>query len=267
MTKIGLIAGSGRFPILFAQEADKLGVEVTAVAVKGDTSFKLRHFVKKITWLNISEFDKIPGIFKNDSVDKAVMAGQINPRRLFNKNNKFGLELDGLLSGISDKKADTIFSAIADKLKEKGVELISSLTFLSAYLPVKSVLTKREPSKEEWQDIYFGLDMAKKIAGLDVGQTIVVKQKAVLAVEALEGTDVTLLRGGFIGRGNATAVKVSKPKQDMRFDVPVVGIKTIRTLIKAKISCLAIEAEKTLFLDRAESLRLADKKGIAIAAV
>ena len=267
MIKIGLIAGSGRFPILFARQAKKEGVEVIAIAVKGDTSYQLGRMVRKITWLNISEFDRIFAVFKDEKIDKAVMAGQINPRRLFNKNNEFGPALEELLGKIRDKKADTIFSAIAEKLKERGIELISSLTFLSEYLPQKSVLTRRAPSEQEWQDVYFGLDMAKKIAGLDIGQTVVIKQKAVLAVEALEGTDVTLLRGGLIGKGGACAVKVSKPQQDMRFDVPVVGLKTIRSLIKAGISCLAIEAGKTVFLDKEESVRIADKKGIAIAAV
>lgn len=267
MIKIGLIAGSGRFPILFAREAKKRGAEVIAIAVKGDTSYQLRRMVRKITWLNISEFDRIFTVFNDEKIDKVVMAGQINPRRLFNKNNEFGPALEDILARIRDKKADTIFSAIAEKLKERGIELISSLTFLSEYLPQKSVLTRRQPSEQEWQDVYFGLDMAKKIAGLDIGQTVVIKQKAVLAVEALEGTDVTLLRGGLIGKGGATAVKVSKPQQDMRFDVPVVGLKTIRILIKAGISCLAIEAGKAVFLDRQESVRIADKKGIAIVAV
>lgn len=267
MIKIGLIAGSGRFPILFARQAKKWGAEVIAIAVKGDTSYQLRRMVRKITWLNISEFDRIFAVFKDEKIDKAVMAGQINPRRLFNKNNEFGPALEDLLAQVRDKKADTIFSAIAEKLKEQGIELISSLTFLSDYLPQKSVLTRREPREQEWQDVYFGLSLAKKIAGLDIGQTIVIKQKAVLAVEALEGTDATLLRGGLIGKGGACAVKVSKPQQDMRFDVPVVGLKTIRSLIKAGISCLAIEAGKTVFLDKEESVRLADKKGIAIAAI
>jgi UDP-2,3-diacylglucosamine hydrolase len=145
--------------------------------------------------------------------------------------------------------------------------LISSLSFLSNYLPKESILTQRRPTESEWKDIYFGRDLAKKIAGLDIGQTVVVKQKAILAVEALEGTDVTILRGGLIGQGGATVVKVSKPQQDMRFDVPVIGARTVRTLIKANISCLAIEAGKTLVLDRRKLLVLADRKGIAIAVI
>lgn len=267
MEKIGLIAGSGRFPVLFAREAKKRSCEVIAIAVKGDTSRSLKHYVKKIYWLRVSEFEKVFDIFRVEMIDKAVMAGQINPRRLFNKEDDFGPQLKELLVSIKDKKADTIFSAVGAKLKDKGIELISSLTFLSDYLPKEGVLTRRKPNDCEWQDIYFGLDMAKKIAGLDIGQTIVVKQRAILAVEALEGTDLTILRGGLIGRGAATVVKVSKPQQDARFDVPVVGLKTIHTLIKAGISCLAIEAQKTLFLDREKSVKLADRKGIAIASI
>lgn len=267
MKKIGLVAGSGRFPFLFAREAKKRGVEVFAIGVKGDTSLRLKRHVKKIFWLKISQFKEISTIFKEETINKAVMAGQIKPQRLFNKGNDFGPELKDLLGTIKDKKADTIFRAIADKLKVEGIELISSLSFLSEYIVEKSILTKREPRKEEWQDIYFGLDIAKKVAGLDIGQTIVVKQKAVLAVEALEGTDITILRGGVIGRGGATAIKVSKPNQDMRFDVPVIGLKTIRTLTKAGISCLAIEADKTLILDKEAAIILANRRGISIAAI
>jgi hypothetical protein len=267
MEKIGLICGSGGFPFLFAKEAKERGVEVIAIAVKGNTSFRISHYVKKIFWLRLSEFKKISHIFKEEKISKAVMAGQINPRCLFSKKDNFGPELKELLENIRDKKADTIFSAIADKLKDEGIELMSSLSFLSNYVPEKSVLTKREPTKKEWEDIYFGLELAKKIAGLDIGQTVVVKEKAILAVEALEGTDLTIIRGGLLGRRDAVVVKVSKPNQDMRFDVPVIGLRTIRTLIKAKIKCLAIEAGKTLLLDKDKSIRLADKKDISIVAL
>ncbi|PIQ89824.1 MAG: hypothetical protein COV72_01285 [Candidatus Omnitrophica bacterium CG11_big_fil_rev_8_21_14_0_20_42_13] len=265
--KIGLIAGSGRFPLLFSQEAKKNGVSVVAIAVKGDTCNKLNRCVDKIIWLKISEFKRIFDIFKSENIDKAAMAGQISPRRLFDKRNNFGPELKKLLERIRDKKADTIFSAVAEELNSHGIEVISSLLFLSEYIPQKSVLTKRKPVDSQWQDIYFGLDIAKKIAGLDIGQTVVVKQKAVLAVEALEGTDVTIARGGLIGRGNSTVIKVSKPNQDMRFDVPVVGLKTMRRLSASGINCLALEAGRTIILDKKEVISFADKKGIIIAAV
>lgn len=267
MEKIGLIAGSRRFPIVFAQEAKKRGVKITAVAVKGDTSWMLAYYVDKIFWLRLRDFKELFTIFKKEGINKVAMAGQINPSHLFDKKEDFGPDLSEILENIKNKKADTIFSAIADKLKDNAIELISSLVFLSEYIPKESVLTLKAPSDSQWQDINFGLDIAKRIAGLDIGQTVVVKDRAVLAVEALEGTDITISRGGLIGRGNATVVKVSKPNQDERFDVPVVGLRTISVLAKAGITCLAIEAAKTLILDKDKVIKLADKKGIAIAAV
>lgn len=267
MEKIGLIAGNRKFPFLFAQGAKKKGYYVVAVAIKGDTSVRLKPFVDKIYWIGLSEFSRMFEIFKEEGVGKVIMAGQISPRRLFSKEIYKDKELKKLLSELKNKKADTIFGAIADKLKEAGFELLNSTTFIKEFLPEKGTLTKQEPGFSGWENIYFGLGLAKSVAYLDIGQTVAVKDKAVVAVEALEGTDNLIRRAGRITRGGVTIVKVSKPNQDMRFDIPVVGLNTVKNLAKAKAACLAIEADKTLFIDRQESIKLANRHNISIVAV
>ncbi len=267
MEKIGLIAGNRRLPILFAEAARKKGCYLVAVAIKGDTSPGLKGRVDKIYWLGLNEFSRMFEIFKKEGISKVIMAGQVTPVKLFSKDVKEDPELEELLDSIRDKKADTIFGAVAQKLKEFGFELMDSTTFLEDSLPKKGTLTKREPSFEEREDIRFGLDLAKEIASLDIGQTVAVKNKAIVAVEALEGTDNLIQRAGKISRGKAVIVKVSKPKQDMRFDIPVVGLNTVKNLIKAKAACLAIEAGKTLFIDIEPSLALANKHRLSIVAV
>jgi len=265
--KIGLIAGNRRFPILFAQAARQKGYSVVAVAIKGDTSACLKKCVDKIYWLGLGDFSRLFEIFKAEGISKIAMAGQISPHRLFSKEVERDCRLQELLGRIKDKKADTIFGEIARILEGEGLELINSTIFLEDLLPNKGVLTKTDPGASMLEDIDFGLGLARSVAGLDIGQAIAVKTKAVVAVEALEGTDNLIRRAGKISRGGFVLVKVSKPKQDMRFDVPVVGLATVKNLIRAGAGCLAIEAGKTLFIDKEKALMLADKKGLCVAAV
>jgi len=268
MEKIGLIAGNRKFPFLFCEAAKKNGLFIVAVAVKGETSAGLRKLVDKFYWLHLGEFQRIFEIFKSEGITSAVMAGQISPRRLFSKEINKNEELRSLLSGIKDKRADTIFGAIAQELKKRGVELLDSTIFLKDYMPAKGVLGACQPDAEVWEDIRFGLGLAKAVAGLDIGQTVAVKSKAIVAVEALEGTDNLIYRAGRITRqGGVAIIKVSKPAQDMRFDLPVVGLNTLKCLIKAGAKCLAIEADKTLFIDREKAVALADRHGISIVAI
>ncbi|MFA4889982.1 MAG: UDP-2,3-diacylglucosamine diphosphatase LpxI [Candidatus Omnitrophota bacterium] len=267
MEKIGLIAGNRRFPILFAQAALNKGFTVTAIAIKKDTSPKLKKYVDKLYWLGLNEFSRMFEIFKSEGITKIVMAGQISPRRLFTKELNSDSTLKKMLAGLKDKRADTIFSAIAEEIKKQGFQLIESITFMGEFLPKKAALTTNLPDSCVLEDIYFGLEIAKGVALLDIGQTVAVKHKAIVAVEALEGTDNLIQRAGKISRGGFTVVKVSKPKQDLRFDVPVVGLSTIKNLYKAGGVCLAIEAGKTLFIDQAESIKLAEGKAISIVAV
>lgn len=267
MEKIGLIAGNRKFPLLFSEAAKKKNYYIVAVAIKGDTSPKLKSLVDKIYWLGLDEFSRMFEIFKQEGIKKVVMAGQISPRRLFSKEIEKDEELKKLLATIKNKKADTIFGAIAQRLSESGLELLNSTVFIEEFLPQKGVLTSTEPDFSGWEDIYFALELAKAIAFLDIGQTVAVKDKAVVAVEALEGTDNLIRRAGRISRRGMTVVKVSKPNQDMRFDIPVVGLNTIKNMAKAGAKCLAIEADKTLFIDKETSIALADKKNISIVAV
>lgn len=267
MEKIGLIAGNRKFPLLFSQAAKEKGYSLIVIAIKKDTSRKIKKYADKIYWLGLSEFSRMFEIFKSEGIAKVVMAGQISPVRLFSKEIDKDPLLKELLVGIKDKRADSIFGAIAAKLGESGIELIDSTTFIGHLLPKKGTLTQIEPSAQTLEDVRFGLELAKQVAYLDIGQTVAVKNKAIVAVEALEGTDNLIRRAGKIGRAGITVAKVSKPKQDMRFDVPVVGLNTIRNLIRAKAACLAIEADKTLFIDRQVSINLAERKGLSIVAV
>ena len=267
MEKIGLIAGNRRFPILFREAARKKNCQVVAVAIKGDTSYKLKKYVDKIYWIGLDEFRRLFEIFRSEGITRIAMAGQISPRRLFSKEIDKDPELKDLLASIKDKRADTIFGAMAERLNASGFELIDSTTFIEELLPKQGTLTKRPPDFTEWEDVYFGLELAKAVACLDIGQTVAVKHKAIVAVEALEGTDNLIRRAGRIARGNFAVVKVSKPMQDARFDMPVVGLDTVKNLSRAKGTCLAIEAAKTIFIDKEASVELADKKGISIVAV
>lgn len=267
MRKIGLIAGNRKFPLLFAASARKKGCEIIAIAIKGDTSPKIKKLVDKVYWISLSEFGKMFDILKAEKVDGVVMAGQVSPHRLFGKEINKSRELKEILQNLKDKKTDTLFGSVAQKLEEAGLSLLDSTTFIEEYLPKKGTLTKCQPDFNAWEDVYFGLNLAKAVADLDIGQTVAVKQKAIVAVEAFEGTDQLIRRAAKLGRARIVIVKVSKPKQDMRFDIPVIGLNTIKNLVKAKAKCLAFEAGKTLFIDQKESVHLADKKGIAIVAV
>ena len=194
------------------------------------------------------------------------MAGQVNPDNLFDRRVQLDEEFKSLFEAMKDRKADTIFTAVADKLKSHGIELLDSTFLLQDHLAPKGTLTRRGPTLRELEDIEFGTMIAKAMGGMDVGQTVVVKEKAIVAIEAMEGTDRTILRGGKIAQGGAVVVKMSKPHQDLRFDIPVIGPRTIKIMIKANISCLAVEAHKTLIIDREKSIALANQRRICIVA-
>jgi DUF1009 family protein len=267
MEKIGLIAGNRKFPLIVAEAARNKGYHIVAIAIKGDTSRKLAKFAGTIYWLGLHEFPRLFSILKEEGITRAIMAGQITPHRLFSREVKRCAELQQMLAGLKDKKADTIFNAIAQKLQESGIELLSSIVFIKELLPGIGVLTRIEPDPQTMEDIYFGFETARAIAAMDIGQTVAVKEKAVVAVEALEGTDNLIRRAGKISGGLMTVVKVSKPKQDLRFDVPVVGLSTVKNLIKARAKCLAFEAGKVLFIDKQQAVSLADRKGLSIVAI
>ena len=264
---LGLIAGNGKFPFLFARNAHKKNIKVIAAAVKGDTSWWLRFFVEKIYWIGPGELQKLFEFFKREGVSRVIMAGQVHQRNLFDERVGMDEEARQLFAAMRDRKADTIFTAVADTLQREGIQLLDSLSLVKDYLASKGTLTRRGPTITELADIEFGRGIALAMGAIDVGQTVVVKERAIVAIEAMEGTDKTILRGGAIVRHGAVVVKMSKPAQDTRFDIPVVGPRTIRIMNRCRAQCLAVEAGKTLIIDREETTRAADKAGICIVAV
>ncbi len=266
MNTIGLIAGNGKFPFLFAREARRQNLKVVAAAIVGDTSIFLKFFVDEIVWFKVGELTKLFSYFKDRGVVQVIMAGQVNPKNLFDKTLSLHEEYRDLMQALEDRKADTIFRGVAEKLKAQGLELLDSTFLLKGYLAPKGTLTKRGPTLVELDDIMFGRTIAKAMGGLDVGQTVVIKEKAIVAIEAMEGTDRCIRRGGAIAKEGAVVVKMSKPNQDLRFDIPVVGLRTLQNMASVKAKCLAIEADKTLIIDRAACVQLANKAGICIVA-
>lgn len=266
MNKIGLIAGGGKFPLIFAQEAKKIGKELISIALKGETNPQIEKIVNRTYWVNVGKLGKLIKVLKQEHVKEAVMAGRVRHTRLFTEV-KLDLRAIKLLGKIENKKSDSILGAVAQELENEGIKLLNSTIFLSSLLPQKGVISLRRPTEDEEKDIKFGFEIAKRIAGLDIGQTVVVKSRCVLAVEALEGTDKCILRGSQLGKGKVVVVKVAKPKQDMRFDVPVIGKRTIQVLTETGVSTLAIEENKTLILDKEEVINLANKSGISIVVI
>ena len=265
--KLGLIAGNRKYPIIFSKEAKaKPGVYLVAVAFNGETSRRLARYVDEIHWIEVGQLETLINVFKDRDVKEAVMIGQITPTKLF-KKIKLDSKTNSILASVDQMSAETIFGKIASELQKEGIELKDARLFLDKLLVPLGTVTSTELSEAEQENIEFGRRIAKDLAGLDIGQTIVVKNKTVVAVEGIEGTDSTILRGGRIARGNVVVVKVSKPNQDMRFDVPVIGSSTIKTLKKAGGGVLAIEAGKVLILDKEKTIRLAEKYGVKIVGI
>lgn len=262
---IGLIAGNRQFPFLFARAARDQGYHVVAAGIVGDTSPFLYFSVDKFQYFKVGELKKLFEYFRKSSVTQVIMAGQVSQDNLFNPAVKLDEEFQVLSDALRDRKADTIFVAVADRLGTEGMTLLDSTFLLKKYLAPRGTLTKRGPTESELKDIEFGLTIAKLMGGIDIGQTVVVKEKAIVAIEAMEGTDRAIARGGQIARG-AVVVKTSKPGQDNRFDVPVIGPRTIKTMARVKAACLAVEAGKTLIIDREKTVSLANQAGICLVA-
>lgn len=266
MNKIGLIAGNGNFPVAFARAAKQKGMQVIAVAHEGETVPELAQWVDAIFWINVGQLGKLIKIFKEQGVTDVLMAGGIKKTRLFSGGMP---DLRGmtLLAKMIHKKDDSILRAVARELESEGITVRESTLYLDSILASPGILTKRKPTKDEQQDIEFGWHMAKEIGRLDIGQTVVVKDQAVLAVEAIEGTDEAIRRGGLLCGQGAVVVKVCKPQQDLRFDLPAVGTQTINAMEQVKASCLAVEADKTIIIEREAVVQEADRAGITIVAM
>ena len=266
--KLGLIAGNGRFPFLVLEAARAAGHDVTIIAIKeeafpGLADAARREPPARVHWLSLGQLGKFISVMKEAGVTQAVMAGQVKHTKLFSDIVP-DMTAMGLLMRLKARNTDAIISAVADLLKEHGITLIDSTVFLTPLLAKEGVLTARGPTADEQVDLEFGYSVADAIAGLDIGQTIAVKSAAVVAVEAMEGTDAVIARAGQLAGSGARIVKVAKPKQDMRFDVPVVGVPTIEAMKSAGATLLSVDARKTLMIDGHAIIAAADAADIAI---
>lgn len=267
MGKVGLLAGVGKLPVEFMRAAHQLGHEVIVIAVLNDVDAALSAEADAYYEINVAKLDKIIKTLKKNGVSKVTMIGKVTKEILF-KGLKFpDLRAIKLLARLHNRKDDTIMLAIVDELAKDGLEVVDQTLYLKPLMPGPGLLSKRKPTEAEEDDIRFGFVTAKAMGGMDIGQTVVVKHKAVMAVEAIEGTDACIRRGGVLGRENAVVVKVAKPNQDPRFDVPAVGRQTLLSMIESKCNVLAIEAGRTLFVEQEEVLRLANEHKICICAV
>jgi DUF1009 family protein len=264
MSRIGIVAGNGKFPFLALQGARSLGHDVTVVAVKEEAFAELEQAARDANAsyhsVSLGHLGKCIKILKGDGVSQAVMAGQVKHAKIFS-----GIVPDlSVLTRLRAKNTDALISAVADVMRDHGIELLDSTVFLGPLLAREGVLTRRAPDAAELEDLAFGYRMADAIAGLDIGQAIAVKDKAVVAVEAMEGTDEVVARAGSIAGAGVRIVKVAKPKQDMRFDVPVIGIATVRGMQAAGATALSIDAGRTLVMDGEQVFAAADQAGITI---
>ncbi|MBW2205453.1 MAG: UDP-2,3-diacylglucosamine diphosphatase LpxI [Deltaproteobacteria bacterium] len=261
--KIGLIAGGGQFPLLIAEAAKKRGIRVIAVAHHGETEAALSEKVDEIIWIKLGQLGHLIKGLKKHDVKKTFMAGTIAKKRMFG-NTRPDFKTIQIMTRLAIFHDDDILRAVTRELEKEGIHIVSSTHYLPELLAPQGQLTRKKPTKAERQDARFGWEVAKELGRLDIGQCVVVRKKTVLALEAMEGTDETIRRGGILAREKAVVVKVSKPRQDLRFDVPSVGLETIRVMSEVKASVLAVEAGKTLLFDREEMIALADDLGISI---
>ncbi|WP_050027109.1 UDP-2,3-diacylglucosamine diphosphatase LpxI [Verrucomicrobium sp. BvORR034] len=263
---IALIAGNGVYPETFVRAARKAGVDRLVVAgFLDETRLDLEESVDAMAWFRVGQLSKMIAFFKKEGVKHVVMVGQIAPKNLFDLRPDLRLLM--MLARLKRRNAETLFGGIADEMKKDGIELLPATTFLEEFMPTAGHVAGPNPKKRRWEDAEYGFTIAKASSKLDIGQTVVVRNGTVLAVEAFEGTNEAIKRGGSLGKGSATMVKVSKPNQDMRFDVPVVGPDTISTAAAAGVDVIAVEAGMTLILDQSEVFRRCAELKVSLLAV
>ena len=267
MPKLGLIAGNGELPLAVAEEARAKGYEVIAIGLEPLADKALASAVNTIRWINVGKLGDIISYLKRAGVSEAVMAGKVPKSLLYKSKITPDLRAIKLLFTLKDKSDDSILLAIAKELKKDGITLLNTTDFTANLLTPEGVITAEGPTENEWNDIAFGWKIAKEIGRLDIGQTVVIRNRAVMAVEAIEGTDEAIRRGGKLAGGGAVVIKVSKPQQDMRFDVPVVGPETLSSMIAVQARVLAVESRKSILLQRARIASEADKASISIVGI
>lgn len=263
MSKIGIIAGGGQFPLLFARAAKKEGKEIVVAAHKGESWDEMDAVADTIVWVKLGQLGKIIKFFHQEQVTEAVLVGTITKTRIF-RDVWPDLKGISLWNKMNSRQDDAILRAVAGALENEGIQIVESTIFLRDLLFPKGLLTTKKPSAEQIEDIRFGWKTARAIGDLDIGQCVVVRDRAVLAVEAIEGTDAAIARGGSLGREKVVVVKVKKPKQDFRFDLPAIGEKTIQTMKSVDAAVLAVEAGHSLLFDGDTVIKKADQAGIVI---
>jgi UDP-2,3-diacylglucosamine hydrolase len=265
-TSWGLIAGNGRFPFLVLEGARSQGIDMAVIALKEEASPDLEKAAKRVHWVSLGELSKTIELMHQEGVTQAVMAGQVKHNKIFSAIRP-DWKLAKLLFSLPQKNTDALIGAVARVLEDEGIQLVDSTLFLKPLLPEAGVLTRRAPNEHEAEDIAYGRRLAQQIAGMDIGQTVVISDRACVAVEAMEGTDEVIARAARIAAGKPLViVKVSKPAQDMRFDVPVVGLPTVERMRVAGATALAVDAGRTLLFDKTKLIELANTAGIAIQA-
>ncbi len=266
---LGLIAGLGDLPKAIAAEAKKMGYRVTGIALQPPADESLKPYVDDFYKIRIGRFGTIIKTLQKHSIRETVMAGKVPKGLLYQDKTSLMPDLRAVkfLLSLKDYSDNTFMQAISSELKKEGITLLNTTAFTKNLLTPEGALTKRHPSKHQWKDIEFGWKIVKEIGKLDIGQTIIVKDMAVMAVEAIEGTDEAILRGGSLAKEHAVVVKASKPHQDMRLDVPVVGINTLSTMKKVKANVLALEAGKSIIVDREKFIKEADREEIAVVGI
>ncbi len=264
MKILGLIAGMGELPKLVADEAREKGYRVFAIGLEPLADKNLSDHVDSVKRISVGKLGEIIGTLKKNHIKEAVMAGKVPKSLIFKSKVIPDLRAVKLLFSLKDKSDDSILLAIAKELEKDGIKLLNTTDFSLSFMTPEGILTGERLSENEWKDIAFGWKIAKEIGRLDIGQTVVVKDQAVMAVEAIEGTDEAILRGGKLAGEGAVVIKVAKPKQDMRFDVPVVGMNTLKSMIEVNARVLAIEAGKSILLQRKKIIKEADEAGISV---
>ena len=264
--KLGIIAGKGNYPLLLAESARRQGVcKIFALAFHGETERQITKLADRVVWVRLGQLAAAYTALQASGVSQFVMAGQITPTSLFHM--RMDGELLALLGRLRERNAHSIFGALTTELAKRGIEMLPASRFMEAHMAEPGVLTTRAPTLDQQADIALGLKVAKTTSGLEIGQTVVLKNGTILAVEAFEGTDTTILRAGKLGGPGAVVVKVSKHGHDVRFDLPVIGERTLKSLHKAKAAVLAVEARRTILLDRAAVLAQAERQNLCIVAI
>ena len=264
--KWGLIAGNGRFPFLVLEAARSQGIEMTVIALREEASPELEVLAQRLHWVSLGELSRTLDLLHKEGVTRAVMAGQVKHTKIFSSIRP-DWKLAKLIFSLPRKNTDSLIGAVARVLEDEGIQLVDSTSFLKPLLPEPGVLTRRAPDSRESGDMAYGREIARQLAGLDLGQTVVISDRACVAVEAMEGTDETIERAARLAAGKPlVVVKVAKPRQDMRFDVPVVGLRTVEVMRRSQATALAIDARRTLLFDRPRLIEAADEAGIAVEA-